>query len=233
MKIGILGDIHGNECALSAVLDSASAAGVDQWLNTGDMVGYYFAPGRVMEMLRQLNCRSVRGNHEDMLCRSRDDPDYLLAVEAKYGSGVRVALEQLSVQQLDEACGLPHPLSLVIDGVRILLSHGAPWNVDQYVYPDSAPDLIERCIPQGFDLVVTGHTHYPMVKTIGNAVLVNPGSVGQPRNRKPGAHWAVFDTSDRGVVFHRTPYECSSLVLECRKRHPELPYLADVLERVL
>jgi putative phosphoesterase len=233
VKVGILGDIHGNADALNAVLNAASTVGVDQWLNTGDMVGYYFAPERVMEMLRQLKCPSVRGNHEEMLCRSRDDPDYLLAVEAKYGSGVRVALEQLSGQQLDAACGLPHPLSLEIDGLRILLSHGAPWNIDQYIYPDSAPDLIERFAPEGFDLLVTGHTHYPMVKTIGGAVLVNPGSVGQPRNRMPGAHWAVFDTIDRSVELCRTPYDCSSLVLECRKRHPELPYLADVLERVL
>lgn len=231
MKVGILGDIHGNECALSAVLDAASAACVDQWLNTGDMVGYYFAPGRVIEMLHQLNCRSVRGNHEEMLCRSRDDPDYLLAVEAKYGSGVRVALEQLSVQQLDEVCELPHPLSLEIDGVRILLSHGSPWNIDQYVYPDSAPDLIERCVPQGFDLVVTGHTHYPMVKTIGNAVLVNPGSVGQPRNRRPGAAWAIFDTVARTVDLRCESYDSAELVRECRVRHPKLPYLSEVLLR--
>jgi putative phosphoesterase len=233
VKVGILGDIHGNDSALSAVLEAGLNSGVDQWLNTGDMVGYYFAPARVMEMLGQLKCDSVRGNHEEMLCRSRNEPDHLLWVEAKYGSGVRVALEELSPQQLDDVCGLPHPSSLQIDGVRILLSHGAPWSIDQYIYPDSAPDVIQRCGSADFDLVVTGHTHYPMVKKIGNAVLVNPGSVGQPRNRKPGAHWAVFDTSDRSVELHRTPYDCSSLVLECRKRHPELPYLADVLEREL
>lgn len=231
MKVGILGDIHGNEYALNAVLDAASAAGVDQWLNTGDVVGYYFAPGRVMEMLRQLNCRSVRGNHEEMLCRSRDDPDYLRSVETKYGSGVRVALEQLSVQQLDEACRLPHPLSLEIDGVRILLSHGASWNIDQYVYPDSAPDLIERCVPDGFDLVVMGHTHYPMVKKIGSTVLVNPGSVGQPRNRRPGAAWAIFDTIDRTVELRSESYDSAKLARECSLRHPELPYLSEVLLR--
>lgn len=233
MKVGILGDIHGNEYALNAVLDAASTEGVDQWLNTGDMVGYYFSPGRVVEMLNQLKCRSVRGNHEEMLGRSRDDPDYLLSVEAKYGSGLRMALEQLTSQQLDDACGLPHPLNLEIDGVRILLSHGAPWSVDQYIYPDSGLDLIERCLSDAFDLVVTGHTHYPMLKKIGNSVLVNPGSVGQPRNRKPGAHWAVLDTNDHSVGLRSTSYDCASLVLECRNRHPELPYLADVLERVL
>lgn len=233
MKIGLIGDIHGNADALNAVLLSAVANNVEKLLITGDLVGYYFQPKQVLEILAPWEKFIVRGNHEDMLCRSRGDPDYLTAVEARYGSGVRVALDQLSSQQLDEICGLPHPLCLEIDGVHIMLSHGSPWNVDQYIYPDAASDLIERCVPEGFDLVVTGHTHYPMVKTAGNAVLVNPGSVGQPRNRKLGAHWAVFDTHDRSVDLHRTPYDCSQLVLECRKRHPELPYLADVLERVL
>lgn len=227
----MLGDIHGNHYALNAVLNAASTAGVDQWLNTGDMVGYYFTPGRVMELLGQLSSHSVQGNHEVMLCQSRKDPDLLCAVDAKYGSGVRVALEQLSAQQLDDVCGLPHSLNLEIDGIRILLSHGAPWNIDQYIYPDSPCDLMERCVPDGFDLVVTGHTHYPMIKKIGNAVLVNPGSVGQPRNRCPGASWAIFDTIDRTVELRSESYDSTELVRECRLRHPELPYLSEVLLR--
>jgi len=195
------------------------------------MVGYYFAPARVLDMLSQLKCNSVRGNHEEMLSRSRIDPDALYAVEAKYGSGIRLALAQLSAQQLDEVCGLPHPLHLEIDGVRILLSHGTPWDLDQYVYPDSASDLIQRCASAEFDLVVTGHTHYPMSNNTGSTVLVNPGSVGQPRNRCPGAAWAIFDTIDRTVELRSEYYDPTALVRECRLRHPELPYLSEVLLR--
>lgn len=231
MKLGLIGDVHGNAAALHAVLLSAAAHNVERLLITGDLVGYYFQPLQVLEQLAPWEKVIVRGNHEDMLCRSRDDPDYLRGLEAKYGSGVRLALEQLSVKQLDDVCGLPHPLSLEIDGVRILLSHGAPWNVDQYIYPDSAPDLIERCVSYGFDLVVTGHTHYPMVKKIGSTVLVNPGSVGQPRNHRPGAAWAIFDTVDRTIELRSESYDSAELVRECRARHPELPYLSEVLLR--
>lgn len=231
MKVGILGDIHGNDYALNAVLEAGANAGVERWLNTGDMVGYYFAPARVFELLEQLKCNSVRGNHEEMLRRSRDDLDYLPAVEVKYGSGVRVALEQLSAQQVDAVCGLPHPLSLEIDGVRILLCHGSPWDLDQYIYPDSALDVTQRCVSSDLDLVVTGHTHYPMTRKIGNMFLVNPGSVGQPRNRCPGAAWAIFDTHDRTVEFRTERYDSSELVRECKLRHPELPYLHEVLMR--
>ena len=83
----------------------------------------------------------------------------------------------------------------------------------------------------GFDLVVMGHTHYPLVKKQGGTLLVNPGSVGQPRNRRPGAAWAIFDTADRTVQLRSESYDSSDLVRECRLRHPELPYLSEVLLR--
>ena len=60
---------------------------------------------------------------------------------------------------------------------------------------------------------------------------LNSGSVGQPRNRHLGAHWAIFDTVDRSLQFHQEAYDSSVLVRECQQRHPELPYLADVLLR--
>lgn len=232
MRIGLIGDIHGNQLALQAVLEAAAAAKVDRLLVTGDLVGYYFAPLHVLELLSSWTCDVVRGNHEEMLSKARSDGDYLATAEARYGSGVRVALEQLSSKQLDSLCSLPHPLELDIDGSRILLSHGAPWDLDQYIYPDADQEMLAGCLPQNYDLVVMGHTHYPMLKCIGNTTVVNPGSVGQPRDRKPGACWALFDTKDHSIELRRESYDSSSLVRECQLRHPELPYLADVLERL-
>lgn len=231
MKLALLGDIHGNHSALQSVLAAASASGVESLLLTGDLVGYYFKPLKVLELLQPWNRYVVRGNHEDMLIAARSDSAFLARVDARYGTGLRTAIEQLSEKQLDELCGLPHPLDLVIDGCRILLCHGSPWNNDQYIYPDAQPELLSRCAVQEFDLVVLGHTHYPMQQEIGTTVVVNPGSVGQPRNRQPGAHWALFDTSTRSLEFHREQYDSSGLVQECQQRHPELPYLAEVLIR--
>lgn len=216
---------------MDAVLDAAASLGVSQWLNTGDMVGYYFAPGRVIKLLGSLNCRSVRGNHEVMLARSRNDPKYLLEVEAKYGGGIREALEQLNAQELSDLSELPHPLSLRLDDRNILLCHGSPYDIDCYVYPDSEFTIVDDCLAT-YDLVVTGHTHYPMQRVIGEkTLLVNPGSVGQPRNRQPGAHWALYDTDSGEITFRCESYDYTPLQAEARKRHPGLPYLADVLER--
>lgn len=231
MKLGLLGDIHGNAYALQVVLASAASLGVKKLLVTGDLVGYYFSPEEVLKLIRPWDKHVVRGNHEDMLKAARGDSDFMKQVEVRYGTGLRIAIEQLSEQQLDDLCGLPHPLELDIEGCRILLCHGAPWDVDLYVYPDAEQELLERCAIQEFDLVVQGHTHYPMSYQIGKTLLVNPGSVGQPRNRKPGAHWALFDTESREVDLRCEAYDASLVIAESRHRHPEIPYLAEVLER--
>lgn len=231
MKLALLGDVHGNDFALRTVLAAAASSGAESLLLTGDLVGYYFDPLKVLELLQPWNRYVVRGNHEDMLIAARSDSAFLAQVDTRYGTGLRVAVEQLSEKQLDELCSLPHPLDLVIDGCRILLCHGSPWNNDQYIYPDAQPELLSRCTVQEFDLVVLGHTHYPMQQVIGTTVVVNPGSVGQPRNRQPGAHWALFDTANRSLEFHCEQYDSSGLVQECLQRHPELPYLAEVLIR--
>jgi putative phosphoesterase len=231
MKLALMGDIHGNAAALRSVLSAASAAGAEILLITGDLVGYYFAPMEVVGLLEPWSRYIVRGNHEGMLKVARTDSGFLSQVDTKYGTGLRTAIEQLSVEQIDELCGLSHPQQLVIDGCRILLCHGSPWDNDQYIYPDAQPELLKQCAVQDFDLVVLGHTHYPMQHQVGDTLVANPGSVGQPRNRKPGAHWALYDTAARSLEFHCEKYDVSDLVQECRHRHPELPYLAEVLTR--
>ena len=232
MKLALLGDIHGNDRALAAVLDAASEVHVDRLLVTGDLVGYYFAPAKVLDLLSKWDCDIVSGNHEVMLAASLTDPAYLETVDARYGSGIRIAIEQLDSMQLNKLCDLPDRLELEIDGLRILLCHGSPWDLDHYVYPDSAPELLSRCASGNFDFIVMGHTHYPMLKEIGKTILVNPGSVGQTRNRNPGACWALLDTESRKIELRMENYDSSDLVSECQLRHPELPYLSEVLNRI-
>lgn len=231
MKIGLLGDIHGNATALQAVLGSATSLGVEKLLVTGDLVGYYFSPFEVVELLQPWDKFMVRGNHEVMLQMARRDGTFLAKVDARYGTGLRTAIEQFDEYQLDELCDLPHPLHLEVGGCKVLLCHGSPWDIDLYVYPDSEPELLEQCAMQDFDMVVFGHTHYPMSRQVGRTVLVNPGSVGQPRNRRPGAHWALFDTETCEVSLQCEAYDASLVIEESHRRHPEIPYLVEVLKR--
>jgi putative phosphoesterase len=231
MKVALLGDVHGNHLALAAVLEAARRAGVEKLLVTGDLVGYYFWPREVLELLDGWDMAIVRGNHEDMLAQVRRDPQALAEIERKYGTGLRTALQQLSVAQLDWLQSLPHPRSLDVDGHRILLCHGAPWDVDHYVYPDASDADFERCAQQDHDFVVLGHTHYPLERVVGRTRVVNPGSVGQPRNREPGAHWALLDTGTASIEPRREDYDVAWVMQRARELQPQLPYLSKVLAR--
>jgi putative phosphoesterase len=233
MKVALLGDIHANEAALQAVLYAADEERVEAFLVTGDLVGYYFRPARVIELLRALGrpVHMVRGNHEDMLRLRRDDPSQAARIRAKYGSGLDVALDELVAPDCEALFALPHPQRLCVGSREVVLSHGAPHSVDRYVYPDADQATLQACAVSGADLVVMGHTHYPFARAMGETILVNPGSVGQPRNGARGACWALYDSETGHVALRVAHYDTSALVGECRQRHPELPYLWEVLLR--
>ncbi len=231
MKLALLGDIHGNHLALRAVLAAAKLEGVERLLITGDFIGYYFWPSQVLDMLSGWDLVAVRGNHEDMLIQAYRRPELLLDIEQRYGSGLSVALDSLSAAQLDWLMKLPHPQSIAIGDCKILLCHGAPWDVDQYIYPDSDSELFERCDKLVHDWVVTGHTHYPLIRQLDKTMFVNPGSVGQPRDRVPGAAWALLDSETGQVELKREPYDIHSVANEARQIHPKLNYLSEVLLR--
>jgi len=148
MRLALIGDIHGNSAALRAVLDRAASENVDILLVTGDLVGYYFDPRGALGLLAPWRKYMVRGNHEDMLASARRDPGQLPRIQTQYGSGLRIALETLSAEELDALSALPHPLDLNLDGMHILLCHGAPWDNDCYVYPDADADLMRQYAAQ-------------------------------------------------------------------------------------
>jgi putative phosphoesterase len=227
----LLGDIHGNAQALKNVLVAAEKHQVEALLITGDLVGYYFRPLEVLKLLEPWSKYLVRGNHEDMLSAARSNPSFLTKVNARYGSGLHAAIEQLSGLQLDELCALPHPTKIEIEKYKILLCHGSPWSTDEYIYPDADKNLLKRCSNTGFDVIVHGHTHYPAKHVVGKTLLVNPGSVGQPRNRQPGAHWAIFDAETGDLQFRCEGYDPTQIIKECAQKNPELPYLAEMLIR--
>lgn len=232
MKLGLLGDIHANHLALSAVLSAATRQGVECLLITGDIVGYYFFPREVLTFLEPWSKFMVRGNHEDMLHRSMTDVGELASITLRYGSGIQLALDQLSEKECEKLTELPHPLALTLGGRNILLCHGAPTDINKYIYPNSDLTAIKNHVTESTDLVVLGHTHYPMLRQLSDTTrLVNPGSVGQPRNGCTGACWASYDTENNKVTLHCEDYDHSQVQNEARIRHPELPYLAEVLSR--
>lgn len=230
MKVGLLADIHGNSDALTACLGAARQAGVERLLIVGDLVGYYYAPDEVLEQLSHWDWTAVRGNHEDMLAEWRAGGNHK-PIYDRYGSGLAAAIEKLNERQLDQLNALPLRRDIEIGGKQVVLFHGTPTSVDTYVYPDAPEEDVDALAIPGADIVVCGHTHYPNIWRTDSGHIVNPGSVGQPRNRQPGAHWALWDSESGAIDLRIEAYDTEPLATECRRRDPHLPYLANVLSR--
>ena len=232
MKIGILGDIHGNKDALNAVLKAAKLCNVEQLLITGDLVGYYPFAKDVLTLLSTWDIEIVRGNHEEMLHKSITDKVYLEEITAKYGTGLLVSIAELSVQEIDYLVNLPHPLLLNIEHKKIMLAHGSPINVNAYLYPDSDLSFCDWVREMDCDIFICGHTHYPMKKLMDEKILLNPGSVGQPRNKGSAAHWVLYDTARQHFEFKIEDYDTSEIIEWAKVTNPNLPYLQRVFTRL-
>lgn len=231
MRLALLGDIHGNAAALSAVLQAVQRAGIDTLCLTGDFVGYYYAPDEVLALLQGWTAHSIRGNHEDLLLEAMRDEVAAARYRQRYGSGVDRAIQVLTPPQIAWIEQLPRTLQLQFADKTLLLAHGAPWDTDHYMYADVDPALWDRVADTGADYVGLGHTHHRFAKRVRQTWVINPGSVGQPRDRKPGAAWAALDTDSGDVAFHTESYDFAPLAEQARATDPHLPYLWQVLTR--
>jgi putative phosphoesterase len=235
VRVAVLGDLHGNAAALKAVLTAARKEAVARLLITGDFVGYYYSPNDVLEMLSEWQTEAVRGNHEDMLCEVGQDVARLAALTKKYGSGLSVALASLTAAQQSYLCSLPQTRCVELEGRRILLAHGSPWSTDLYVYPDASPDVLEDIASSArrvdATMVCLGHTHYRMIKRIGDILILNPGSVGQPRDGNLGACWALVDLKSLEIELRVEAYDIDQVAGLAKLKDPDQPYLHNILYR--
>jgi putative phosphoesterase len=232
MRIGLLSDIHGNAHALKSVLKSAREKGVDKILCCGDYVGYYYEPDEVMFLLNDWDWVGISGNHEAMLLdwlNGKNQNDIM----AKFGSGISTAAEKLSHKTASYLYEMPSLKKLNISSKKVILCHGSPWDRDVYIYPDASQDIVNKMFEYDpdFDVLIYGHTHYPLIWEKNKKKIINPGSVGQPRDRKPGASWALWETDTQNITFFREKYDPGPVIELCRQYDPDIKYLAEVLVR--
>ncbi len=228
MRTAILSDIHGNKTALSAVL--AQVSDCQQIWVLGDNVGYYYHPREVMEMLDNFDCTHIKGNHEHLLAGVLNGSIESNEIKRKYGEGIESAVDTMSKEQLDFLVNLPDTKELNHSNKRILLAHGSPFKNNEYVYPDSV-ELHEKIFKLKYDFVFLGHTHKPMIISKGSQRIINPGSVGQPRDKNPYASFAIVDFENENYEIIRVQYDLSELLHEISQRDPELPLLKHILLR--
>jgi predicted phosphodiesterase len=225
LRILLLSDIHANLEALEACL--AAAPAFDLVANLGDVVGYGASPNEVIDRTRSLGKIFVRGNH-DKAATGLLELDDFNALAAAAAVWTRAQLTPQHYEWLHSLPQGPIPLEGFPDAQLV---HGSPGDEDAYVV--SISDALVPLITLTTPITFFGHTHLqggffangssadgfrPEYRTVGNAesvslqlksatrYLINPGSVGQPRDGDWRAAFALFDTDAQVIHFHRTPY---------------------------
>ena len=231
MKIAVLSDIHANSTALAKVLEEIDSLKINKIYILGDMIGYYYHPDEIFELLREYNVEYIQGNHEKIFIKAMEDPQYLAEVNNKYGYGIKISVEKLSAACKDYIKTLPEQRIEEFDGSRILFCHGSINSVEEYIYPDAALDILEKHTNLTYDYIFMGHTHYPFSFSKNNTTLVNVGSVGQARDKGGMASWCIFNTENKTIVFKHTLYDIDGIINEIKAVNPEIKYLYEVLQR--
>ncbi|UVE51186.1 metallophosphatase family protein [Haloferax larsenii] len=194
MRLGVISDVHGNLPALEAVLSDMPQ--VDTLVCAGDVVGYNPWPEECVAELADREVPTVSGNHDRAVVSGTSFRFNQMAA-----AGVEYARESLSQESMEWLESLPE-YRTVADG-RVQLVHGHPDDPDRYTYPDDfSPRLLS-----GEDLLVLGHTHVQGYEQYGEGIVLNPGSVGQPRDGDPRAAYAVVDLDALTVETHRVEYD--------------------------
>lgn len=231
MKVGVISDIHANIHALRVVLSDLDREKVDTILVAGDLIGYYYWPSEVVKLLmedKRFLC--IRGNHEDILSKVLEDDVEAERYRSKYGSGYDICKERLSDVQIKWLESLPSEMSITLNKVTFYLSHGSLCSTEKYLYPD-AP--LTKMLKNYSDAKYTiyGHTHYPFLHEYSGRFLINPGSVGQPRDSGGLASYVIIDTENNSVRFKRKAFNSLLVISEVAKKDPSLSYLSEIMER--
>jgi predicted phosphodiesterase len=209
-RLLVVSDVHSNLTALERIIDDAGR--FDAVICAGDIVGYGPDPGDCVETLKGLEVRSASGNH-DVGVTTGEGPTSHFNVHAAEAVNInRRLLNQAQLRWLER---LPRGLDLDIGGVKASVFHGSPDRpIWEYVFPSEAQlragEFFEAT---GADLLILGHTHVPFVHRLDGRVLLNPGSVGQPRDGDPRASYMLVDVADGGieVAYRRVEYDIDSV----------------------
>lgn len=209
MRIGLIADIHANLQALEAVLDDMPA--VEDIVCAGDIVGYNPWPEECLERVRAVSSLTVQGNYD----RNVETPQ-------RYGdndmaqAGLKLARQELSSAQREWLARLPERTEFADGMYRLVHSHPDPDRLGSYVRPAQFPEM--RPYLDDHAGIVLAHTHVQHEANIDGRLIVNPGSVGQPRNRDERAAYVVLDTATDEVELRGVEYDIDRVITRVEER---------------
>ncbi len=204
MRVLLLADIHANWAALEAIKEPFDACIV-----LGDLVDYGLEPSRCIQWVRQKATHAVRGNHDHGVAQfvkvqGRNGFKYLTGVTRQ------VTQERITTEERRFLGALPVTKRVAVDNVKFLLVHATPRDpLDEYSIPDVA-FWSRRLANVDAQVICVGHTHHPYILEVGDKLVINPGSVGQPRDGDPRACYAIIE--NQRVELKRIEYPVEDTV---------------------
>jgi putative phosphoesterase len=213
MRLALLSDQHGNDVAFSVALEDVERLGVEEIVCLGDVVQGGTEPAQTLDRLASLGCETVLGNADAFLLEvPADSPEPITERQLEVREWT---LSQLGASHLEQIGSFARVVRRELDGVSLLLCHGSPRSYDDVLLPELGGEALEPFLGHDAALVAGGHTHLQWTLRIGDALYVNPGSVGISYDRhedppvlRPLAEWALVTVADGtiAVEFRRVPY---------------------------
>lgn len=202
MRIAVISDVHSNLEALQAVLKDLPR--VSNIICAGDLVGFCVKPAKTLRLLKRRKFISVRGDHDHAVVSG--DFEFLRSPLSEIAKWTR---KKLGARELKFLGSLPTHRELKVNGFKVSLVHGSWQNpLKGRVLPSATRELAESVKDIDADVLIVGHTHIPFQRMILGKLLINPGSVGQPRDRDPRASYALLELKkEPRVTFRRVEYD--------------------------
>lgn len=229
-KFAVLGDIHSNIDALCTVLEDCRSMGVTDILCTGDVVGYNACPHECLEIIRDIGCPVVMGNHDHYVSTEQNLMDF----NADAAAVIEWTRQQLTDDEMQYLATLP----FVKTSMGMTLVHSTMDNPENFGYVFDHLQAESHFTHQLTPICFHGHTHVPMVYEkqiggvyridpqdfklpIGRKYFINVGSVGQPRDGDPRASYVIYEPKTRQITYRRIPYDVETA--QARIRYAGLP----------
>jgi putative phosphoesterase len=207
--VGMVSDLHSNLPALRAVLGRMRRLGVSRIICAGDLVGYYTFPNEVVGLAGKASIHSIAGNHDRaVVSGDHSNLNELASLAARWTAG------RLSAESLERLRRLKPRDRLELGGRRMLLVHGSPRDDNEYVFPSTPGNWPFRDLD--VEVLVMGLTHVQWQYRFGRTLVINPGSVGQPRDGDPRAAYALFSEEEGLLRYRRVRYDVEAAQAKIR-----------------
>lgn len=227
MRICVFSDIHGNSHSFRVAYKKIIDESADLNIFLGDLCGYYYDQHDILDLLQTISgLVAIKGNHDSMYLKIVEGDEILRKNYLnKYGLSMENLLRQDNNNMIQWLSSLPE--SYLSSELGLACYHGSPWGaLECYVYPD-AP--LDKFLEYNVSTFVLGHTHCRMYKEIGKKIVINPGSLGQPRDGLCPSYM-VIDHPLNKISVREVPYDKSGLIKQIDEIGESNPYLKRTLK---